>query len=113
MARDVVFVTGGGSGIGMGLAGAFHARGAKVIIAGRTRAKLEAVAAGHQGMEIEELEVSSAADVAACAARVSERHPGLNVVINNAGIRRLVDFAPPEPYRPEESQRRSTSISRG
>ncbi len=102
MARDVVFVTGGGSGIGMGLAEAFHARGARVIIAGRTREKLEAVAARHPGMEIEDLEVSNAADVAACVERVSERHPGLNVVINNAGIRRLIDFGRAEAYRPEE-----------
>ena len=102
MARDIVFVTGGGSGIGMGLASAFHARGAQVIIAGRTRDKLEAVAARHPGMEIEVLEVSNPAEVTACAARVVERHPDLNVVINNAGIRRMIDFTRPEPYSPEE-----------
>lgn len=89
---DIVFITGGGSGIGRGLASAFHVRGAKVIIAGRTRATLEAVVEQHPGMELEVLDVADAGSVVDCAARIADRHPRLSVVINNAGVQSLIDF---------------------
>lgn len=98
---EVVLVTGGGSGIGRGLAAAFHARGAKVIVAGRSRARLEAVASAHPGLEVEEVDVADPVAVAACAGRVAARHPGLDVVINNAGVQRLLDFAADPPPGPE------------
>ena len=99
--KDVVLISGGGSGIGSGFAKRLHARGATVIIAGRTRAKLAAVAAGHPGMEVEELDVADPNSVAACAARVSARHPDLNLLINNAGIQLMIDFANDGPHPPE------------
>jgi uncharacterized oxidoreductase len=95
--RDVVLVTGGGSGIGMALAQAFHARGATVIIAGRNRMSLQAVAAACPGMLVEEVDVASAASVEALSTRVTEAHPGLNVLVNNAGIQQLLDFAGATP----------------
>jgi NAD(P)-dependent dehydrogenase (short-subunit alcohol dehydrogenase family) len=42
---DVVFVTGGGSGIGRATADAFAAEGATVVVVGRTREHLEEVVA--------------------------------------------------------------------
>lgn len=84
--KDTILITGGGSGIGKAMAEALHARGARVIIAGRRREALEAVAAAHPGMAFETLDVADAADVKAFAARVVAAHPDLNAVINNAGI---------------------------
>ena len=98
---SVVFITGGGSGIGAGLAAAFHARGATVVIGGRTRATLDAVAARHAGMGVEEIDVADPASVAACAARLAARYPGLNMLVNNAGVQELIDFTAAEPHPPE------------
>ncbi|MDY6924550.1 MAG: SDR family NAD(P)-dependent oxidoreductase [Pseudomonadota bacterium] len=84
--KDTILITGGGSGIGKAMAEALHARGARVIIAGRRREALEAVAAANPGMAFETLDVADAADVQAFAGRVVAAYPGLNVVINNAGI---------------------------
>jgi uncharacterized oxidoreductase len=92
MSKEIVFITGAGSGIGAGLAAAFHARGAKVIIAGRNRENLDAVAAKHPSMEIEVVDVADAEAVTACAARVATRHPTLSTVINNAGVQQLLNF---------------------
>lgn len=84
--NDTVLITGGGSGIGKAMAEALHARGAKVIIAGRRREALEAVAGANPGMAVETLDVANAADVKAFATRIVKAYPDLNVVINNAGI---------------------------
>lgn len=87
-----VLITGGGSGIGAGLAAAFHANGAQVIISGRSRDRLEAVASRHPGIEVEVVDVAEAGQVMALADRIAARWPALDTVINNAGIQTLFDF---------------------
>ena len=64
-----VLITGGRSGIGARLASALHAQGAQVIIAGRTRDRLDAVAGRHPGMRVEVVDVAEADQVAALAER--------------------------------------------
>lgn len=84
--NDTILITGGGSGIGKAMAEALHARGAKIIIAGRRQSALDAVAAANPGMATAVLDVENPADITAFAARITAEHPDLNVVINNAGI---------------------------
>ena len=84
--QDTILITGGGSGIGRAFAEALHAKGAKVIIAGRREAALAEVATANPRMAYEVLNVADAADIRAFAARVTAAHPDLNVLINNAGI---------------------------
>ena len=94
---SIVLITGGGSGIGAGLAAAFHARGEQVIVAGRRRDKIEALAALHPGMASETVDVADADQVTALADRVAKRFPALDTVINNAGVQTLFSFTQAGP----------------
>lgn len=86
MTGNTILITGGGSGIGEGLAVAMHNKGNKVIIAGRRRPALEAAASNHPGIEVELLDVDDSEAVQEFGNAIITRYPGLNVLINNAGI---------------------------
>jgi uncharacterized oxidoreductase len=86
LTANTIFITGGTSGIGRALAEAFHKRGNKVVIAGRRQALLDEVANANPGIETVQLDINDPAQIKSVARQVIERHPALNVVINNAGI---------------------------
>jgi uncharacterized oxidoreductase len=98
--REAVFITGGSSGIGLGLAQAYHTRGARVIIGGRDAAALERISAAHPGMGFVVMDVADPVAVTAGAALLAEREPGLSLLINNAGVQRLIDFGAASPPAP-------------
>src|ERR1700694_177160 len=85
---NTILITGGGSGIGRGLAEAFHKIGNKVIIAGRRREILAATAAANPGMEFVVLNTRDRTAIETAATETTRRFPELNVVINNAGVQR-------------------------
>jgi uncharacterized oxidoreductase len=85
---STILITGGGSGIGRGLAEAFHALGNQVIVAGRRKHALNETTEANPGMKSLVLDIESPAAIRAFAAEVTQAYPGLNVVINNAGIMR-------------------------
>ena len=86
---NTIFITGGGSGIGRALAEALHKRGNKVIISGRRKSHLAAVAKANPGIEAIELDIADPDSIKAVAKRLIAEHPNLNVLINNAGIMEL------------------------
>jgi len=90
---NTIFITGGGSGIGRGLAEAFHKRGNRVIIAGRRKGHLAETIKANPGMQSIELNVGEPASIAAVARKLIAEYPKLNVLINNAGIMRIDDVA--------------------
>lgn len=83
---NTILITGGGSGIGRGLAEAFHKAGNHVVIAGRRLSALEETVKANPGMAAMQLDIADPAAVTKFAAEVAEKFPRLNVVINNAGI---------------------------
>ena len=92
LAGNTILITGGGSGIGRGLAEAFHALGNEVIIAGRREGVLREAVAANAGMEYIVFDQDSAAGASKLAGSIRERFPKLNVLVNNAGIQRVEDL---------------------
>ncbi|MFG1334048.1 SDR family NAD(P)-dependent oxidoreductase [Xanthobacter autotrophicus] len=86
MTGNTIFITGGASGIGRGLAEAFHRLGNKVIVAGRRKALLDDVSGANPGIDGVELDIADPDDIRRVAARLTADYPALNVLINNAGI---------------------------
>lgn len=84
-----ILITGGGSGIGRGLAEAFHALGNQVIIAGRRRDALEETTAANPGMRSLKLDIENRAAIRDFATQAVAEFPSLNVLINNAGIMKM------------------------
>jgi uncharacterized oxidoreductase len=86
---NTILITGGGSGIGAALAHRLHDAGNTVIVSGRRREALEEAIAGRENMHAMALDVEQPGAVAEFARRVVAEHPGLNVLVNNAGIMRF------------------------
>ena len=83
---NTIFITGGGSGIGRGLAEELHKRGNKVIISGRRKSHLDSVAKANPGIEAVELDIADPDSINRVVKKLTAEHPDLNVLINNAGI---------------------------
>jgi uncharacterized oxidoreductase len=90
--NNTILITGGGAGIGRGLAEAFHKLGNQVIIAGRGRKALDETTAANPGMKSLTVDMTDSSSIDSFAARVMKDCPSLNVLINNAGIMRTEDL---------------------
>ncbi|GLH69340.1 oxidoreductase [Geothrix rubra] len=92
MRGNTILITGGGSGIGRGLAEAFHARGNQVVIAGRRREVLEDTVRANPGMASYVVDLQDPSAIRGFAAKVTADFPRLNVLVNNSGIMRAEDL---------------------
>jgi len=86
----VAIVTGGNGGIGLGMARGLAAAGARIVVAGRNRAKSAAAAKelaqlGAGGALAIDVDVTDARSVEALLAQTLERCGALHILVNNAG----------------------------
>lgn len=88
----IVLVTGGGSGIGLELSRQLVSRGNTVVICGRDAEKLKAAADDH-GLHAIPGDITVAADQERILAEVAAWHGRLDLLINNAGVFGVYDFA--------------------
>jgi uncharacterized oxidoreductase len=95
--HNTILITGGTSGIGKGLAEAFHKLGNQVIITARREDRLQSICAANPGMRYFVLDVRDPAAIRDVASKVVAQFPSLNCVINNAGVQRRLEFAPGTP----------------
>jgi NAD(P)-dependent dehydrogenase (short-subunit alcohol dehydrogenase family) len=84
--QTTVLITGATDGLGRGVARDLAARGAQVLLHGRSREKLDELSAELGGAPTFQADFSSLGEVRRLAADVEERTPALHVLINNAGI---------------------------
>jgi short-subunit dehydrogenase len=84
-------VTGAASGIGRALALELSARGCDLALADRDEAGLQTLAAeiakaGLQKVSVHRVDVSEPGQIEEFAQAATSAHPGLNIVVNNAGV---------------------------
>ena len=89
---NTVLITGGATGIGYAFAEAFLAEKNEVIICGRREEKLREVQKKRPGIHIKVCDVAKESDRKSLVDWVTSEFPNLNILINNAGIQRDVDF---------------------
>jgi uncharacterized oxidoreductase len=92
LSGNTVLVTGGSTGIGFELSKHLVARGNTVIITGRDPAKLGAAKRAVPALVTYQSDAGDPKAIVALYDEVTNAFPTLNVLINNAGIMRVIDF---------------------
>lgn len=92
---NTVLITGGGTGIGFALAEKFVNAGSVVIVCGRRKNKLRLAKQRIPTLHIRQCDVSIESERKSLLRLTTTRFPNFNMLINNAGIQRQMDFTSP------------------
>lgn len=86
ISNNTILITGGATGIGLGLARQFVKEGNRVIICGRRQEALNEAASQVPGLITYQCDISTAEGRLELFNWIKANHPATNVLINNAGI---------------------------
>jgi len=92
LSGNTVLITGGATGIGYAFAESFLEAGNEVIICGRRKDRLLEAQKKHPEFHIKVCDVAEEKDRIALVEWISSKFSKLNILINNAGVQRDIDF---------------------
>jgi uncharacterized oxidoreductase len=96
--ENTIFITGGGSGIGLAFAERFLRRGNTVIICGRRADLLADIKQKYPDIQTHVCDLAEPTARENIAEWLTSEFPDLNVLVNNAGIQRRVDLTEQEDW---------------
>ena len=89
---NTILITGGATGIGYAMAESFLEEGNEVIICGRRKNRLLEARKRHPEFHIKVCDVADRANQEKLVKWIYDEFPNLNILVNNAGIQRDIDF---------------------
>ncbi len=92
MTGNTILITGGATGIGLAMAEVFLREGNQVIICGRQKENLLLAQNKFPQIQYQVCDLASAADRQRMYEWTVSNYPELNILVNNAGIQRQIDF---------------------
>ncbi|MEZ7504762.1 SDR family oxidoreductase [Flavobacterium sp. Arc2] len=104
LSNNKILITGGASGIGLGLTERFIQENNTVIICGRRETALREVKDKFPSVIIKVSDLSVEADRIELYNWVSENHSDLNVLINNAGVQNWMNISDNDFYKKAEEE---------
>ena len=104
LSNNKILITGGASGIGLGLTERFIQENNTVIICGRRESVLNEVKAKFPSVITKVCDLSLEEERIALFKWIEENHPDLNVLINNAGIQKWVSITDSDFYESMKSE---------
>ena len=96
LSNNKILITGGASGIGLGLTKRFLQEGNTVIICGRRESVLKEVSEKHPSIITRVCDLASEAERVALYEWVAAEHSDTNVLVNNAGIQQWMPIDSPD-----------------
>jgi len=99
LSNNKILITGGASGIGLGLTERFIQEGNTVIICGRREATLKEVANKLPNVITKVCDLSMETDRIELYSWIAENHSDLNILINNAGIQNWMEISDSDFYQ--------------
>ena len=97
---NTVLITGGATGIGYALAEKFTDAGSEVIVCGRRKGKLQTAKRQLPTLKVRQCDVAVESERKDLINWATTHFPDLNILVNNAGVQRQVDFMSPKVANP-------------
>ena len=104
LANNKILITGGATGIGLGLTERFIQENNTVIICGRRESVLDEVKAKFPTVITKVCDLAVEAERIALYEWIAENHPDLNVLVNNAGIQKWVSATDADFYESAKNE---------